>query len=115
MIGAGGDGGACATSWPFRRSARLQGKEARAAPGRAGDRPRDRRQAGIGLSLPDIAVGRDRDGVAPALIVADQHGADLEVAVPLRGTWAKQPRLHAVFHRKKRIIAPDSPSWSCGE
>jgi hypothetical protein len=58
---------------------RLQGKEAWAAPGRPGDGPGDRRQAGIGVSLPDIAFGLDPDGVAPTLIVADQHGADFEV------------------------------------
>jgi hypothetical protein len=44
----------------------LQGEEGRSAPGRAGDGSGDCRQAGIGLSLPDIAVGFDRDGVAPA-------------------------------------------------
>src|SRR5271169_374426 len=82
MIGAGGDAG------PFRRSARLQGEEARSAPGRAGDGPGDCRQAGIEVSLPDIAVGPDRDGVAPALIVADQHGADLEVTLGWAGAIA---------------------------
>jgi hypothetical protein len=45
-----------------------------------GNGPRDCRQAGIGAALPDIALGPDRDGVAAALIVAHQHGPDLEVA-----------------------------------
>src|ERR1700680_581074 len=67
---------------------RLQGEEAWAAPRRAGDGAGDRRQAGIGVSLPDIAVGLDRDGVAPALIVADQHGADLEVTLGWAGAIA---------------------------
>jgi hypothetical protein len=43
---------------------------------------------GIEVSLPDIAVGPDRDGVAPALIVADQHGADLEVTLGWAGAIA---------------------------
>jgi hypothetical protein len=66
----------------------FQSEEARAAPGRAGDRPRDRRQAGIGLCFPDIALGRDRHGVAPALVIADQNGPDLEVALGLPGAVA---------------------------
>ena len=40
----------------------FQGEEARAAPGGASDGARDRRQTGIGLPLPDVALGRDRDG-----------------------------------------------------
>ena len=48
---------------------RLHGEEAGAAPGRPGDGACDRRQAGIGVALPDIAVGLDRDGVAPALMI----------------------------------------------
>ena len=75
--------------WPTSFSGGLQGKEARAAPGRPGDGARDRRQAGIGLPFPHIAFGRDRDGVAPALIVTDQHGSDLEVA--LGGTRTVAP------------------------
>jgi hypothetical protein len=45
-------------------------------------------RAGIGLSLPHIAFGLDRDGVAPALIVADQHGSNLEVALGWAGAAA---------------------------
>src|SRR5712691_5427195 len=55
------------------------GEKTRAVPNRAGDGSRDRRQAGIGLPLPDKALGRDRDGVAAAVIVAHQHRSDLEV------------------------------------
>src|SRR6266704_110011 len=58
---------------------RLDREKTWAVPNRAGHGARDRRQAGIGRSLPDKAVGPDRDGVAPALIVAHQHGSDLEV------------------------------------
>src|SRR6266699_2803003 len=54
------------------------GEKTWAVPNRAGDGPRDRRQAGIGLPLPDKALGRNGHGVAPALIVAHQHGSDLE-------------------------------------
>jgi hypothetical protein len=82
-----------------------QGEEARAGPGRAGNRPRDRRQAGIGLSVPDVAFGLDRDGVALAAIVADQHGPDLEVALGLRppfcaGTTRRAPAV--VLDRRGR-------------
>src|ERR1700730_16885573 len=58
---------------------RFDGGQTWAVPNRAGDGPRDRRQAGIGGALPDIALGPDRDGVAAALIIADQHRSDLEV------------------------------------
>src|ERR1700693_4665542 len=66
----------------------LDGEKTWPVPNRAGDRPRDRRQAGIGGALPDIALGRDRDGVAAALIVAHQHGSDLEVAFAPAGAVA---------------------------
>src|SRR5580700_7225949 len=66
----------------------LDGEKTRAVPNRAGNGPRDRRQAGIGGALPDIALGRDRDGVAAALIVAHEHGSDLEVAFALAGAIA---------------------------
>src|SRR6202045_430482 len=66
----------------------LDGEKTRAVPNRAGNGPRDRRQAGIGGALPDIALGHDRDGVAAALIVAHQHGSDLEVAFALAGAIA---------------------------
>src|SRR6202035_3183140 len=63
-------------------------EKTRAVPNRAGNGPRDRRQAGIGGALPDIALGRDRDGVAAAPIVAPEHRSDLEVAFALAGAIA---------------------------
>src|SRR5437763_1470050 len=58
----------------------LQGKEARSAPGRAGDGARDRREAGIGGPLPVVAFASDRDGVALPLILAKEHRAGFELA-----------------------------------
>src|SRR6202047_5522398 len=55
----------------------VDGEKTWAVPNRAGDGSRDRRQAGIGGALPDIARGRDRDGVAAAPVGADQHGSDI--------------------------------------
>src|SRR5580693_1281107 len=66
----------------------VDGEKTWAVPNRAGNGPRDRRQAGIGGALPDIALGRDRDGVAAALILANQHGPDLEVAFAPAGAVA---------------------------
>src|SRR5580692_5006667 len=66
----------------------VDGEKTRAVPNRAGDGSRDRRQAGIGGALPDIALGRDRDGVAAAMIVAHEHRSDLEVAFALAGAIA---------------------------
>ena len=66
-----------------------QGEEARTAPGGAGNGARDRRKAGIGLTFPDIAVALDRDGMAPAAIVADQHGPDLKIALGSGGAAGK--------------------------
>src|SRR6266496_3769773 len=57
----------------------LQGEEPRAAPGRAGDRAGDCRQARIRRSLPVETLARDRDGVALSLILANQHGAGFEL------------------------------------
>jgi hypothetical protein len=59
----------------------LDGEKTWAVPDRAGDGPRDRRQAGIGGALPDIAVRTDRHGVAATLIIAHQHRSDLEIAL----------------------------------
>src|ERR1700726_2436993 len=76
------DGRACAAAAVHERIVSwdgLDGEKTWTVPNRAGHGPRDRRQAGIGGALPDIALGRDRDGVAAAPIVADQHGSDLEV------------------------------------
>src|SRR5580693_2061504 len=78
------DGRACAAAAVHERIVSwdgLDGEKTWTVPNRAGNGPRDRRQAGIGGALPDIALGRDRDGVAAALILANQHGPDLEVAL----------------------------------
>src|SRR6266436_3875946 len=75
-------GRACAAAAVHGRVASwggLDGEKTRAVPNRAGNDPRDRRQAGIGLPLPDIALGRNGHGVAAAVIVAHQHRPDLEV------------------------------------
>src|SRR5580704_16819644 len=66
----------------------LDGEKTRAVPNRPGNRPRDRRQAGIGGAHPDIARGRDRDGVTAALIVADHHRSDLEATFAPAGAVA---------------------------
>src|SRR6202047_931175 len=75
----------------------LDGEKTRAVPNRPGNRPRDRRQAGIGGALPDIARGRDRDGVAAALIIAHQHRSDLEVTFSPAGAVAAGEGLRRVF------------------
>src|ERR1700724_2212648 len=79
---------AAAVHGPIVSGGGLDGEKTRAVPNRPGNRPRDRRQAGIGGALPDIALGRDRDGVAAALILANQHGPDLEVALAPAGAVA---------------------------
>src|SRR5580704_7592225 len=66
----------------------LDGEKTRAVPNRPGNRPRDRRQAGIGGALPDKTLRRDRDGVAAALIIAHQHRSDLEVTFSPAGAVA---------------------------
>jgi hypothetical protein len=60
----------------------LEGKEAWPTPGRAGDGARDRREAGKCGSLPLEAVADGRDGVASALVFANENGPRLELA-----TW----------------------------
>ena len=85
------DGRACAAAAVHERIVSwdgLDGEKTWTVPNRAGNGPRDRRQAGIGLSLPDIALGLDRDGEAPALIVADQHGSDFEITLRPAGAIA---------------------------
>src|ERR1700726_3014138 len=66
----------------------VDGEKTWTVPNRAGNGPRDRRQAGIGGALPDIALGRDHDGVTAALIVADQHRSDPEVTFAPAGAVA---------------------------
>src|SRR5580704_14280304 len=82
------DGRACAAAAVHERIVSwdgLDGEKTWTVPNRAGNGPRDRRQAGIGGALPGIAVGRNGHGVAAALIVAHQHGSDLEVTFALAG------------------------------
>jgi hypothetical protein len=61
-----------------------QSEEPGTAPGRAGDGASDGREARIGPALPVEAIRNDSDGMALALIVANEHRAGLEVA-PARG------------------------------
>jgi hypothetical protein len=61
------------------------------------------------LSLPDIAFGLDRDGVAPTLIVADQHGPDLEVALGSPGAVAPGKAVQEFF-RVARSSVPNASS-----
>src|SRR5580692_8777705 len=85
------DGRACAAAAVHERIVSwdgLDGEKTWTVPNRAGNGPRDRRQAGIGGALPDIALERDRDGVAVALILAHEHGSDLEVAFAPAGAVA---------------------------
>ena len=58
----------------------MQGKEARSTPGRAGDGASDRGEAPICDSLPVEAVADGGDGVAPALILANEDGPRFELA-----------------------------------
>jgi hypothetical protein len=57
-----------------------QGEEPGTTPGGAGDSAGDGREARIGRPLPVKSIGRDGDGVALALIVANEHRAGLELA-----------------------------------
>src|SRR6516165_2442322 len=52
-----------------------EGKEPRTTPGGAGDGAGDGGQARISRALPVEAIGDDGDGVALALIVANEHRA----------------------------------------
>src|SRR5262249_47644949 len=67
-----------------------EGKEPRTTPGGAGDGAGDGRQARISRALPVEAIGDDGDGVALALIVANEHRAGLEAA-PWRAAVPRQP------------------------
>src|SRR6266571_5596056 len=51
-------------------------KEARSIPSRAGDRPRDARQAPMRLSIPDEAIGDNRHMVGKPVPFAHQNGSD---------------------------------------
>src|SRR5256712_7095449 len=67
-----------------------EGKEPRTTPGGAGEGAGDGGQARIGRALPVEAIGDDGDGVALALIVANEHRAGLEAA-PWRAAVPRQP------------------------
>src|SRR6516225_8145691 len=67
-----------------------EGKEPRTTPGGAGDGAGDGGQARISRALPVEAIGDDGDGVALALIIANEHRAGLEAA-PWRATVPRQP------------------------
>src|SRR5438876_2166270 len=67
-----------------------EGKEPRTTPGGAGDGAGDGGQARISRALPVEAIGDDGDGVALALIVANEHRAGLEAA-PWRAAVPRQP------------------------
>src|SRR5260370_17929037 len=66
-----------------------EGKEPRTTPGRAGDGAGDGGQAWISRALPVEAIANDGDGVALALIVANEHRAGLEAA-PWRAAVPRQ-------------------------
>ena len=53
---------------------RDMGGESRAAPGRAGDGTRDRREARVDRPLPIEALAGHGDGMALALVIANEHG-----------------------------------------
>src|SRR5260370_9956206 len=67
-----------------------EGKEPRTTPGGAGDGAGDGGQPRISGALPVEAIGDDDNGVALALIVANEHGAGLEAA-PWRAAVPRQP------------------------
>src|SRR5438128_7780480 len=68
---------------------RRQGEEPGSTPGRAGDGAGDGGEARISRALPVESVGRDGDGMALALIVANEHRAGFEPA-PGRAAVARQ-------------------------
>src|SRR5438067_6557326 len=97
-----------------------EGKEPRTTPGGAGDGAGDGRQARISRALPVEAIGDDGDGVALALIVANEHRAGLEpapwlAAVPRQAVQepqgfpikpAKSPLLQAISdHSPQEVLA----------
>src|SRR5918996_430694 len=67
-----------------------EGKEPRTTPGGAGDGAGDGGEARIPRPQPVEAVGHNGDGVALALIVANEHRAGLEVT-PGRAAVPRQP------------------------
>ena len=96
-------------AWLGCRTGSLQGKEPRPTPGRAGDGAGDRGEAGIGGSLPVEAVADGRDGVALALILANEHGPGFELA-----TWRalvsrealQEPQAVAIKTAKSSLLQP---------
>ena len=73
-----------------RAIASRQSEEAGPTPGGAGDGAGDGGQARISRALPVEAIADDGDGVALALIVANEHRAGLEAA-PWRAAVPRQP------------------------
>src|SRR5258708_3350333 len=57
-----------------------EGEEPGTTPGGAGDGAGDGREAGIGRAPPVKSIGCDGDGVALAVIVANEHRAGFELA-----------------------------------
>ena len=57
---------------------RLHAEEARAAPGGAGNRPRNGREALVRAVAPEETIRHNRHGVALALVLAHEHRAGLE-------------------------------------
>src|SRR2546430_3320520 len=64
-----------------------QGEEPGTTPGGASDGAGDGREARVGRALPVKAMGRDGDGVALAVTVANEHRAGFELA-PWRAAMA---------------------------
>src|SRR5436853_2655947 len=88
----------------------LQGEEARAAPGRAGDGTRDRREARVDRPLPIEALAGHGDGMALALVIANEHGAGFELTLA-RTALARQAiqKSQAVAIVAAQSSLPDMP------
>ena len=87
----------------------LQGKEARSTPGRAGDGASDRGEAPICDSLPVEAVADGRDGVAPALILANEDGPGFELArwrAVVSREALQEPQAVAIKAAKSSLLQP---------
>src|SRR5947209_3075672 len=70
--------GSLALAFLHTIDASAQAKEARATPGRAGNRARDGGEAGVGRLAPHVAARTDGDRVPLAPVFAHEHGAGLE-------------------------------------
>src|SRR5436190_3079743 len=106
-----------------------EGKEPRTTPGGAGDGAGDGGQARIRRALPVEAIADDGDGVALALIVANEHRAGLEAAawraaVPRQPVQepqafpikpAKGPLLQAIRDHSPQEVLAQSCWWGSSE